>query len=199
LALRPEEAAENRDLQARFEANVAQLRSRLKSGHADSIPGSAGCRVLLVPGWDHRANGKATGSDFAQPRKLLTRVGMDNRLIEIDPVGSVERNAKDVAEAVARAQDSGKSLILAGNSLGRRTRMTIRKKGSGRLERLKIYFESDQPLLGRKGNSNGLEDKKHAREIEEALPHCRRHYGIRVREAAGFHLHSGPIGGFDFA
>ena len=116
LAIRLEEAGENRDLQDRFEANVAHLRSRLQSGHADSIPGSASYRILLVPGWDYRANGKVTGSDFAQPRRLLTRVGMDNRLVEIDPVGSVERNAKDVAEAVARAQDSGRSLILVGPS-----------------------------------------------------------------------------------
>lgn len=116
LAIRLEEVAENRDLQSRFEANVVRLRSSLRTGHADSIPGGAGYRVLLVPGWDYRANGKATGSDFARPRMLLTRVGMDNRLVEIDPVGSVERNAKDVAEAVSRAQDSGKRLIMVGPS-----------------------------------------------------------------------------------
>jgi hypothetical protein len=116
LALRLHEVPDNRDLQDRFEANVVRLRSRLKAGSADSIEGSGHYRVLLVPGWDYKSNGKVTGADFAQPRKLLSRLGMDNRLVGINPVGSVEQNAKDVAEAVASAQDSGKSLILVGPS-----------------------------------------------------------------------------------
>lgn len=116
LALRLEEVDGNRNLQARFEANVSRLRSQLRADGADSIEGSGHYRVLLVPGWDYRSNGKVTGADFAKPRKLLTRLGMDNRLIEINPVGSVEENATDVAAAVSRAQDSGKSLILVGPS-----------------------------------------------------------------------------------
>ncbi len=116
LALRLHEVPENRDLQDQFEANVVRLRTRIKDGSLDSIQGSGHYRVLLVPGWDYQSHGKVTGADFAQPRRLLTRLGMDNRLVEINPVGSVEQNAKDVAEAVANAEDSGKSLILVGPS-----------------------------------------------------------------------------------
>jgi hypothetical protein len=116
LAWRVQEVTGNRDLQERFEANVTRLREQLKAGGADSIEGSGRYRVLLVPGWDYRSNGKVTGADFAKPRMLLSRLRMDTRLVEINPVGSVEENAKDVAEAVARAQDSGKSLILVGPS-----------------------------------------------------------------------------------
>jgi hypothetical protein len=116
LALRLRDVEANRDLQARFEANVARLRSRLETSNMDSIEGGGRYLVLLVPGWDYRDNGKVTGSDLAQPRRLLSRGGLDNRLVEINPIGSVERNAKDVADAVSRAQDSGKSLILVGPS-----------------------------------------------------------------------------------
>jgi hypothetical protein len=116
LALRLREQEANRELQERFAANVARLRAGLKAGHPDPVAGSGRYRVLLVPGWDYRSNGKVTGSDLARPRKLLDRLGMDNRLVEIDPVGSVERNARDVADAAVRAQDSGKSLIVVGPS-----------------------------------------------------------------------------------
>lgn len=75
LALRLQEVEANRDLQAQFEANAARIRARLKSGHADSIAGSGRYQVLLVPGWDYRSNGNATGSNLAQPRKRHSSPG----------------------------------------------------------------------------------------------------------------------------
>ncbi len=50
--------------------------------------------LLFVPGWDYVENGHLTGADFAEPRKLVTGLGIENHLVEIPTTGSVE----DIAE-----------------------------------------------------------------------------------------------------
>lgn len=72
--------------------------------------------LLFVPGWDYADNGHLTGADFAQPRKLATRFGFENYLVELPPTGSVEGNAQALAAQIARHASSGKKLLLAGAS-----------------------------------------------------------------------------------
>jgi hypothetical protein len=72
--------------------------------------------VLFVPGWEYVRNGPQTGADFAKPRALVSRFGLENHLVEIPPTGSVERNATVLASEIARRSRSGKKIILAGAS-----------------------------------------------------------------------------------
>ncbi len=80
---------------------------------ARSYPGYV---VLFAPGWDYISNGPVTGADFAQPRRLISQLGIENQLIAIDPHGSVEENAKEIRQAVERASGSGKKVIVVSAS-----------------------------------------------------------------------------------
>jgi hypothetical protein len=45
--------------------------------------------ILIVPGWNNTNNGHVTGSDFAAPRRLLDRLGIENHLLLVPRNGSV--------------------------------------------------------------------------------------------------------------
>ena len=45
--------------------------------------------ILLVPGWNNTNNGHVTGSEFAAPRRLLERLGIENHLLLVPRNGSV--------------------------------------------------------------------------------------------------------------
>jgi len=72
--------------------------------------------VLFVPGWDYVENGHLTGADFAQPRKLVSRFGIENHLVELPPTGSVEQNAEVLAAEIVGRGRSGKQILIAGAS-----------------------------------------------------------------------------------
>ena len=73
-------------------------------------------RLLFVPGWDYVVRGHLTGADFRKPRELATEFGIENYLVEVQPTGSVEENAKILAKEIIRHARSGKEIILAGAS-----------------------------------------------------------------------------------
>lgn len=72
--------------------------------------------VLFMPGWDYADNGAATGADFAQPRKLITALGVENHLVALPPTGSVEENATVLTQAIATHARAGKGILIAGAS-----------------------------------------------------------------------------------
>ncbi len=80
-------------------------------------PSSAGDYViLLVPGWNYTNTGHVTGSDFAAPRRLLDRLGVENHLLLVPPNGSVLQSAKVIANAILEQGDTGKRVIVVGAS-----------------------------------------------------------------------------------
>lgn len=70
--------------------------------------------ILLVPGFDYADNGHITGADFAKPISLLKNSGFNTRLVEIDPIGSVEENALFVSETIR--QSKNRKLLIGGAS-----------------------------------------------------------------------------------
>lgn len=72
--------------------------------------------VLFVPGWDYAENGAATGADFAQPRRLMTALGVKNHLVPLPPTGSVEENARVLVQSLEQFARSGERILLAGAS-----------------------------------------------------------------------------------
>jgi hypothetical protein len=72
--------------------------------------------VLFVPGWDYVENGHLTGADFAEPRRLVTKLGIENYLVDIAPHGSVEENSDHLTNYLARYRNSTKSIIIVGPS-----------------------------------------------------------------------------------
>lgn len=99
----------NRALNLSF-ARLVGTKEHLAAGIASSY------LVLFVPGWDYAANGHVTGADFARPRAIASRLGLENHLVELPPIGSVEQSANVLAAEIARRSRTGKKIILAGAS-----------------------------------------------------------------------------------
>ena len=71
--------------------------------------------VLFAPAWSYRSH-PASGADFARQRRLLDRLGIDNRLIATDESGSVEDNASTIVAAVRDASRGARRAILVSAS-----------------------------------------------------------------------------------
>ena len=74
--------------------------------------------VLIVPGWGYRSNAAETGSDLARPREIITMLGFENHLVEIEDTGSVESGAKMLVGALEHYLQGGKKIILVSASSG---------------------------------------------------------------------------------
>ena len=72
--------------------------------------------ILLVPGWNYTNNGHVTGSDFAAPRRLLDRLGIENHLLLVPPNGSVMQSARVIADAVLEHSETDQRVIVVGAS-----------------------------------------------------------------------------------
>lgn len=72
--------------------------------------------VLLVPGWNYENNGHITGSDFAAPRRLIDRLGINNELVPVPSNGSVMQSADMIAEAILRHSQDGRKIVVVGAS-----------------------------------------------------------------------------------
>jgi hypothetical protein len=57
-------------------------------------------------------HGHITGADFANPRVLVTDLGIENYLVGIPPNGSVEENANCLSKELIVRGQSGKKIII---------------------------------------------------------------------------------------
>jgi hypothetical protein len=74
--------------------------------------------VLIVPGWGYQSNADVTGADLATPREIISSLGFENHLVEVEDTGSVEGGAKIIVAAVEKYLSSGKKIILVSASSG---------------------------------------------------------------------------------
>jgi hypothetical protein len=72
--------------------------------------------ILMVPGWNYLNNGHVTGSDFAAPRLLIDRLGIDNELVMVPSNGSVNQSAEVIARWILSRREDGKKLVVVGAS-----------------------------------------------------------------------------------
>jgi hypothetical protein len=73
--------------------------------------------ILLVPGLDYKSNGNLTGADLKAQIEVLKKYGMNVHFIEIPPLGSVQENAKMIADTV-KGYSNQKILIAGPSSAG---------------------------------------------------------------------------------
>lgn len=106
----------NARIQVLFEANLQAARDDVASIYARSSMRPPPYVVLLVPGWNYVENGHLTGADLETAQDIVTRLGFENHVIGIDPIGSVEKNADIVANEIIRHAQVGRPIILAGPS-----------------------------------------------------------------------------------
>lgn len=100
-----------RNLRRRFEAEVASLRGRGLENTDTQFPEDL--VVLVVPGWFYVAHAADTGADLADQRRILEEMGVDNHLVPIDENGTVEDNARIVADAIREHSDRPVLLVSA--------------------------------------------------------------------------------------
>ncbi len=78
-------------------------------------PESSSYLALFVPGLFYKSE-KENGADLAGPRRIVTKMGLENRFIEIDQSGAVKQNALLIEQAILHHSGSGKKLILVSAS-----------------------------------------------------------------------------------
>jgi len=106
----------NRTIQMFFEREVLERKEAIQQGKKQSIPNDSNYLVLFIPGWDYEENGHVTGADFAVPRTLISDLGIENYLIRINPIGSVEEDAEYLSKEIIRFSQYKKTIILVGAS-----------------------------------------------------------------------------------
>ena len=102
----------NADFHARFRHH---LENPAASGPAIN-EGAPRVLILFVPGWDYKSNGHITGANLARPRQLATALGIENRLVDLNPHGGVEANALALRQAIDHALSAGKRIVVVGAS-----------------------------------------------------------------------------------
>ena len=73
-----------------------------------------GIVVVLVPGYDYRNTGYATGADLQEQVAILGRLGLRVEFVDVDPIGTVLEGAGVVGEALARLGEE--QIVIAGPS-----------------------------------------------------------------------------------
>jgi hypothetical protein len=108
----------DRTIQSVYRNELKKVRSEFKGGFLSSSPADSSYLILFVPGWDYADSGAITGADFAKPRRIISGLGIENRLIEIDPNGAVEHNAAIIADTLSRYVAAGRQIVLVSASSG---------------------------------------------------------------------------------
>lgn len=111
------EQPQNKDLQQAFNQQLETLQAAHPSRPRPSQPHQQRYRVVFVPGWLYRSK-PWTGADFAAPRAILDRQGVETHLIEVTDNGTIENNAAIVAQALLPLLEDGKPVIVISGSKG---------------------------------------------------------------------------------
>jgi hypothetical protein len=117
FALRLLEQPRNQQMQALFAQQLALLEQARPPSHLVSNELEQRYRVVFVPGWLYRSK-PWTGADFAAPRAILDRQGIENHFIELLDNGTIEDNASLVARALMPLLEDGKPIIIISGSKG---------------------------------------------------------------------------------
>jgi hypothetical protein len=107
----------NQAMQQAFQAEFLKLKNTADSSTLRQRSRFSSYVVLFVPGWVYKSHPE-TGADLAKPRTVLTRLGIENHLVEIEESGTIEKNAAFVAQALSQYNRAGKRIILASASSG---------------------------------------------------------------------------------
>jgi len=110
------ENPQNREIQIEFERQLQTLQAAGNGGvSADALEQQY--RVVFIPGWLYRSK-PWTGADFAGPRAILDRMGMDHRFIPLLDNGPIEDNAHLIAQGLLPLLQDGKPVIVVSGSKG---------------------------------------------------------------------------------
>jgi len=120
LVKRLSEIPENARVQGAYWREIENLRRLIgnDTGLDSCKIGATSPRFVFVPGWLYRTNSE-TGADFAEQRELLRALGFETRLVATEENGSIEVNARIVADHIRRANpDAGPLVLISASKAG---------------------------------------------------------------------------------
>jgi hypothetical protein len=107
----------NARAQALFRAQLARLMALDWAGRRACVAAFDLPTVLFAPGWFYRSQ-PGTGADFARQRALLGGLGVANQLIPVVDNGTVEENARIIAQVIRGFDAAHRPVILVSVSKG---------------------------------------------------------------------------------
>jgi hypothetical protein len=107
---------QNQDLRERYEAELETVRQLGVERARPDVPDDL--LVLMVPGWFYVAHGSETNGDFRIQRRLYEQWGIPHLLVPIHENGTVEDNARIVADAVREASKKHRLYLVSASKSG---------------------------------------------------------------------------------
>jgi hypothetical protein len=105
-----------RELRARYEVELREVR---RLGVIEGRPHPPeDMLVLLVPGWFYKTHGEITNADFRIQRRLYDEWKIPYRLVPVLENGTVEENARIVAEAIRAASAEHRLYVVSASKSG---------------------------------------------------------------------------------
>jgi hypothetical protein len=105
-----------RELRERYATELAYVRSVGVDRARPDVPEDL--LILLVPGWFYVTHGSETNADYGIQRRLLTRWRIPHRVVAIHENGTVEDNARIVADAVRRVPTGRRAFLVSASKSG---------------------------------------------------------------------------------
>ena len=91
---------------------------------------SDGIVFVLVPGYDYKETGHATGADLHDQVELLGNLGLQVELVDVDPIGTVLENATAIEHALEKLSEA--QIVIAGpSSAGPAIHTALSRLGQG--------------------------------------------------------------------
>ena len=101
----------NEPIQGLFNREVSRIKYHLDPFRPPLFQDYSSYLILFIPGWFYKTD-PWTGADLARQRKVVDRLGINNLLVNVDENGTIEDNAKRIAEYINRISESEKKIIL---------------------------------------------------------------------------------------
>jgi hypothetical protein len=139
----------NRWAQHVFTEEFSRLKTKKQSAIAQLPSDQQDYLIVFAPGWFYKSQPE-NGADFAKPRRVLTDVGMNTVLLEIEENGTVERNAALIAEQLIRfGPDTKKVIVVSASKAGPEVALALTKlQESGGVENVKAWVNIGGVLRG---------------------------------------------------
>mgnify|MGYP001821655393 CR=1 FL=1 len=74
--------------------------------------------ILVVPGRCYKTTAQQTGADLAEPGEIMSRLGFETHLVNVEDNGSVENGAARLVQSIHDHSRTGKKIILVSASSG---------------------------------------------------------------------------------
>jgi hypothetical protein len=104
-------------IQDLFNRELARIKYPLAASRPPTYQDYSSYIILFIPGWFYKTD-PWTGADLASQRKVVDRLGITNFLADVDENGTIEDNARRIAEYIIEYSQSEKKIILVSVSKG---------------------------------------------------------------------------------